>query len=148
MKAISLWQPWASAVALGLKRIETRHWFTAYRGPIAIHAAKRWTRDERELHAEEVAAGHMPAELPFGALVAVARLTAIRPTDQLAAEVTSDEYCWGNYAPGRFGWLLEDIQALPTPVQFRGLQGIFEVPNELLHVTIVAAQGSLFGAAQ
>jgi hypothetical protein len=40
IKAISLWQPWASLMALGLKRHETRHWPTAYRGPIAIHAAK------------------------------------------------------------------------------------------------------------
>lgn len=29
MKAISLWQPWASAMALGLKSIETRHWSPA-----------------------------------------------------------------------------------------------------------------------
>ena len=35
MKAISLWQPWASAVALGSKRVETRSWSTSYRGPLA-----------------------------------------------------------------------------------------------------------------
>lgn len=40
MKAITLWQPWASLVALGEKKIETRSWATNYRGPIAIHAAK------------------------------------------------------------------------------------------------------------
>ena len=53
MKALSLWQPWASAIALGHKRIEPRHWTTSYRGLIAIHAAKRWTADEREFHAAE-----------------------------------------------------------------------------------------------
>ncbi len=40
MKAITLTQPWASLVAIGAKRIETRSWKTAYRGPLAIHAAK------------------------------------------------------------------------------------------------------------
>jgi len=30
MKTISLWQPWASAVAVGSKTIETRHWPTNY----------------------------------------------------------------------------------------------------------------------
>lgn len=38
MKALSLWQPWASLVALGEKRIETREWSTRYRGELAIHA--------------------------------------------------------------------------------------------------------------
>lgn len=36
MKAISLWQPYASLV--GIKEIETRSWYTKYRGPLAIHA--------------------------------------------------------------------------------------------------------------
>ena len=36
MKAISLWQPWASAVSVGSKRIETRHWSTNHRGPICF----------------------------------------------------------------------------------------------------------------
>ena len=42
MRALSLWQPWASGIALGAKRIETRSWSTPYRVPIAIHAAKKW----------------------------------------------------------------------------------------------------------
>lgn len=38
MRAITLWQPWASLIAIGAKTIETRSWSTAYRGPLAIHA--------------------------------------------------------------------------------------------------------------
>lgn len=41
MKIITLHQPWASLVALGLKRYETRHWPTNYRGQVLIHAAKQ-----------------------------------------------------------------------------------------------------------
>lgn len=40
MKAITLWQPWASLLAIGAKQHETRSWKTSYRGPVAIHAAK------------------------------------------------------------------------------------------------------------
>jgi hypothetical protein len=40
MKAITLTQPWATLVAIGAKRIETRSWSTFYRGPLAIHAGK------------------------------------------------------------------------------------------------------------
>ena len=39
MKAITLTQPWATLVAIGAKRIETRSWATKYRGPLLIHAA-------------------------------------------------------------------------------------------------------------
>lgn len=41
MKAITIWQPWATLIAIGAKRYETRSWSTTYRGPLAIHAAKR-----------------------------------------------------------------------------------------------------------
>lgn len=41
MKAITLWQPWATLVAIGAKKIETRSWSTSYHGPLAIHAAIR-----------------------------------------------------------------------------------------------------------
>jgi hypothetical protein len=40
MKGLTLTQPWATLIAIGAKRIETRSWSTSYRGPIAIHAAK------------------------------------------------------------------------------------------------------------
>lgn len=39
MKALTIWQPWASLLACGAKQYETRSWATSYRGPIAIHAA-------------------------------------------------------------------------------------------------------------
>ena len=51
MRAISLWQPWASLIMTGAKTFETRHWSTSYRGPLVIHAAKgglaKW--EERDL---------------------------------------------------------------------------------------------------
>lgn len=44
-RAITLHQPWASLVALGIKTIETRSWPTKYRGRLLIHAATRPIRD-------------------------------------------------------------------------------------------------------
>ncbi len=38
MKALTILQPWASLIACGAKKIETRSWATKYRGPLAIHA--------------------------------------------------------------------------------------------------------------
>src|SRR3546814_20184887 len=85
VKAISLWQPWASAIALGHKSIETRHWPTKYRGELALHAAKRFGPDEREFASIERALGRMPARLPLGALVAVVDLLDCRTTTPLLA---------------------------------------------------------------
>jgi hypothetical protein len=101
MKALSLWQPWASAIAVGAKRVETRSWATAYRGPLAIHAAKRLVKDDL-LHYHcswswtgalwPLGFGMIPglpkeqrdappeSKLPFGAVVAVCDLLDCRPT--------------------------------------------------------------------
>lgn len=40
MKLLSLWEPWATLMAIGAKRIETRSWGTHYRGWLAIQASK------------------------------------------------------------------------------------------------------------
>jgi len=37
-KAITLFEPWASAIAFAGKDVENRTWRTHYRGPLAIHA--------------------------------------------------------------------------------------------------------------
>ncbi|MBK8211826.1 MAG: ASCH domain-containing protein [Rhodospirillales bacterium] len=37
-RVVTLTQPWATLVAIGAKRIETRSWETLYRGPLLIHA--------------------------------------------------------------------------------------------------------------
>lgn len=53
MKGLTLTQPWATLVAIGAKRVETRSWSTNYRGPIAIHAAKGFPPEARALCDEE-----------------------------------------------------------------------------------------------
>lgn len=53
MKAISLHQPWATAMALGLKKIETRGRLTHVRGQLVIHAASRASGDVRAAGLEQ-----------------------------------------------------------------------------------------------
>ena len=45
MKALSIKQPWADLVVLGIKRIENRTWKSNYRGPLAIHASKTFDEE-------------------------------------------------------------------------------------------------------
>src|SRR5579859_5567435 len=79
IKAISLWEPWASLVARGVKRHETRHWSTDYRGPIAICAAKTLDRAGAPDRLCQSALGiHWWTDRPAGAVLAVAELTEVR----------------------------------------------------------------------
>ena len=150
MKAISLWQPWASAISLGIKRIETRSWETDYRGPLAIHAAKRLEEAQaRRLKAEGVP---LPDFYPTGAIVAVCELATIVTARGIR---NGDDALWpvliphpkggnlsiahgpyerrlGDYGDGRFAWVLRNVRALERPVQLRGRQGLFDVPDELI----------------
>lgn len=136
MKAISLWQPWASAIAIGAKKIETRHWSTPYRGPLAIHAAK--TKDHISymkypgVFESFVDAGFKtPLDLPLGAIVATCSLVECYRTESICQELTTLERALGGYEDGRFGWLLEDVVWIKNPIFFRGAQGFFNVPDSL-----------------
>ena len=129
MKAISLWQPWATLIAVGVKRLETRSWDSRYQGELAIHAAKRWTADEQDLIQEspfrEALQGH---RMPRGAIVAVVRLTGcLRTTD---CQPSYPECAFGNYAAGRFAWVLEHVRTI-EPVPCRGRQSLWEVPEDV-----------------
>lgn len=131
MRALSLWQPWASAVALGAKRVETRSWSTSYRGPIAIHAAKRWTKSERATWAawRLTWPDFFRAELvtpPLGVVVVVAELVDCVPTESLKASggLGEMEEAMGDYASGRYGWVL--VRRRPIrPLPMRGMQGLW-----------------------
>jgi activating signal cointegrator 1 len=82
MKAITVYQPWASLIAIEAKQYETRSWKTNYRGMIAIHAAlkpfdtRSWL--DRELHsfAEALKLSDIYSfdKLPYGCIVATAEL--------------------------------------------------------------------------
>lgn len=123
--AISLWQPWASGVALGLKANETRHWFTRHRGEIAIHAAKRWEADQRDFAENARRAYGLPWQLPFGAIVAVANIADIKRTEQLLPTLSEKEADWGDYGPGRYAWQLTNVRPLAKPVPCKGRQAIW-----------------------
>ena len=116
---------------LGHKRVETRHWSTSYRGVLAIHAAKRFDREEREFASVERALGRLPARLPLGAIVAIAHLTDVRPTDDAVLSIGPIEKLYGNYASGRFAWLLTDVRPLREPVGCTGRQSFWTLPDEV-----------------
>lgn len=151
MRALTLWQPYASLIAIGAKTIETRGWATDYRGPLAIHAAAREPR--REEVTEEIAAAFgwdcpplyaQVDALPLGAVVATCTLVTCYRVNSVEAEriadgeevllqlargervpVTRNEAAFGNFGPYRIAWVLSNVKALPSPVLAKGGQGLW-----------------------
>ena len=131
MKTITLIQPYATLVAIGAKKIETRSWQTNYCGPLAIHAAKgfpQWAKDFAWSPPVSVMLGR-DYVYPLGQVVAVCNLVGVWSTlllDKLAAHTVSDqERRFGDYSHGRFAWMLQNIKALDPPIAAKGSQGFW-----------------------
>ena len=132
MKAISLWQPYASAMALGFKKNETRHWATKYRGPLLIHAAKKvigWPSIDIQACFKDIA--FQPSDLPLGCLLCQVYLVDCkRILNHNRPE--GSEVIFGDYTSGRFMWITGNLKTLVNPIPFKGSQGFFNVPDEIL----------------
>ncbi|OUN01378.1 MAG: hypothetical protein BAA04_07105 [Firmicutes bacterium ZCTH02-B6] len=137
MRGLTVLQPWATLIAIGAKRIETRSWPTSYRGPVLIHAGK----SREYLHVAVFAgwAGPLwgrfpkPEQLPLGAVVAVADLVdCVQMTEAYIAKVPMDERRFGYYLPGRYAWHLANVRALDKPVPAQGQRGLWRPSQELL----------------
>jgi activating signal cointegrator 1 len=157
VKAISLTQPWASLIAFGAKRIETRSWTTSFHGQVAIHAAKGLgpvggkrglyqqciEQPFRDVIAQAFASSPEEAfdavqALPLGAIVAVATLVCVRRIDInlraqiLAQTITPHEIDFGNYETGRYAWFLENILPLKEVVPCKGARQLWDVPADVM----------------
>lgn len=149
MKALSLWQPWAHLLAVGAKRYETRDWATRYRGPIAIHAAKRWTvRMAVQCYQEPFftilsrAGIKFPAHcdarrlkglgLDFGAIIGVGVLADCRPANEVLREIGGEEVAFGDFSHGRYAFEYQDVRQLPTPIPLNGQQGLWDLPDDII----------------
>ncbi len=152
MKAITLTQPWATLVAIGAKKIETRSWQTHYRGVLAIHAAKTMPKSARSLCYEipfsrclhegltisDEQALLLDEQLPRGAVIAVGEIIGCRMILPHAMQYLGlkgewvkipppvPEWNFGDYSPGRFAWMLANVRALPEPIPAKGALGLWE----------------------
>lgn len=147
MRALSLTQPWATLVAIGAKKIETRSWKTSYRGPIAIHAAKGFPRLSRRyceqafmqqalgwpriLNSKSNELQALMDSLPKGFVIAIADLLDCRKVveDYTDWHATMGGYTkaplepevnFGDYEPGRFAWQLGNVSVFPDPIAAKG----------------------------
>src|SRR5687767_12341860 len=137
MKALSLLQPWASLVVSGAKKIETRSWQTAYRGPLLIHASKG--KSGALLATEPPFKNFIPdfTKLPFGAiigtveLVDIVRITFLGCSNERLNRLTLEERAFGDYTESRYAWLLEDAATFEKPIPCNGALQLWEYSGPL-----------------
>ncbi len=138
LKAISLWQPWAIAIALSLKTWETRSWKTHYRGLLVICAAQKTSRQQQETYVRICHQHHIDlsihpwSQLPRGCAIALVKLTdCVLITEELIAQQSETERSLGDWQPGRYAWKLEQLHLLTPPIPIKGKQGLWNFPLPL-----------------
>lgn len=137
MRALTIRQPWAAAIAHGTKRTENRSWPVPakYLGTrILIHAA---AAEDRTLRSSN----DVPRDLTAGigiwpdtrsAIVAAANLSGCH----------FDEGCcqpWG--MDGYFHWELTNVAALATPTPAKGALGFWVPADDVLNAVLVQQTG-------
>ena len=135
MRALTITQPWATLVILGVKHWETRGWRP--RGieigeRIAIHAAKGWTRADVDFAFDLAGRDILPLarhaepdfDLPRGAILGTVRFTGYRPTATAEPGVLEREL--GDWSPGRWAWGLILPHEYVRPIPARGALGLWE----------------------
>ena len=151
MKALTIHQPWASLIAHGEKRFETRSWAPGAALDrfelIAIHAGT--AKGPKPDHAPtglvvktERIIGHQPwSVLPRGAVIAIARYKYVAQTEQVRGYPTSFglgwhdmEFACGDFRPERYAWRLEPVLVLDEPIPAQGRQKLWnwEPPAEIV----------------
>jgi len=138
VKALSLYEPWATLIALGKKRFETRSWGTAYRGPLLICASKKSPGVPYKMIPLLNRISLTVNEWNEGRALAIADLIdVIKMVEDNILTINDmvqggNELAFGDFSPGRFAWRLENIRRFVNPPLVRGKQGLFNVPDDLI----------------
>lgn len=149
MRALTVIQPWAYAIARCGKSIENRNWGTSYRGPLLIHAgASRTWFTASAVSDIALICPEFPRDLAvatamvqksggenggaggYSAIVAVAELAdVVHPADAWK-KLSAQQRMW--YDPRGHAWVLKNVRALDRHVRCGGHQGLWTPAEELV----------------
>lgn len=125
---LTIWQPWAWLITHNTKRVENRGWRPpdkAIGQYLALHAGKTLEPGVQAWLWSQGISVIIPADLPAGAVVGVARLTGVV---SMASQLPVEQQPW---FAGPFGWTLSDVVAI-EPVECAGSQGLWRLPPAVL----------------
>ena len=136
MRALSIQQPWAAAIAYGTKRAENRtwtvpRWVTGH--AIAIHASKKPDISARPPAGE---AWPMERKMHLGAVIAIAKVAGCHHSDECMLPASAvppgvRAGCSPWAVRGQFHIELADVHALAEPVPCKGALGLWRLPEDV-----------------
>lgn len=119
-KAISVKQPWAELICLGVKDIENRTWRTKFRGRVYIHAPAKPDKTSPLSKEREQATAHIE-EFQFKNSVIIGEVT-------IADCVQNHKSIWADKGEGIWHWVLKDAVFYEKPIEnVKGKLGIWTI---------------------
>lgn len=152
MKCLSICQPYSHLIVtpqaqlppgVTQKRVENRNWSTGYRGKLLIHAGKSLAWCELDsAKARDELYNLAVADMTFGAIVGVVDLIDCVPIAVAESLSCPERLRWMRDHPhtsGPYCLVLANAVKFATPIPYRGLQMIFNVPDEIVQPAIARA---------
>lgn len=137
MKVLTVQEPYATFIMQGMKKIETRSWKTKYRGEIYIHAGKS-KNFLKKINNNKVLKLLESIDLNYGNIICKAELIdCVYMTKDFIDKVKNEnnyEYILGEYAVGRYAWILQNVQEIDQKIQAKGKLNIWTYPKSSNHV--------------
>lgn len=132
MKALTIQQPWASAIVAGIKTVENRPWPTSYTGKLLIHAGKTmWPYGIPG----EIVRDYLQPQLPFDRLPFG---TIIGAVDMVDCQ-SYGPHLAGWDASGPWCWMFENAEQFEHPFPCRGKQGLWYLSDEVVREMLFMA---------
>lgn len=137
MKAISIWQPYASLIVTGHKFTETRGW----PAPKSLIGSRIAIASTKKVRPEQCAVMQDPEfrryydetglpeieDLPHGYVLGMVTLHSCAPiTEEDLEDITDEERLYGWWEIGRYAWRLRHPEEIKEPVSVRGAQGVWD----------------------
>lgn len=141
MKALTICQPYAHLICLPddddrAKRVENRTWATSYRGPLLIHAGKSRACLKLSADKSQDEEYRIPvSEMTFGAIVGVCKVVDCFQNVRRDLEAAIHRRPWlagHQHVEGPSCIVLAECRKFETPIPYRGAQGFFDVPHEVV----------------
>lgn len=140
MKSISLLQPWAGLLVLGIKEYETRSWNTKHRGLVAVHASARMPKEGKAL-LEELGRNNRdfkPGSYKYrvcttlGAVLGEVEIQETFSSNGPLDAISTEEQTFGDYSPNRYFWKCINPRLYAYNLPWKGQLGLwnYDGPTE------------------
>lgn len=140
MKALTIWQPYATLLITDVKRFETRKWQTKYRGPVAIHAAKKPIKAVAKLLPEDTQRAindickrnkHKNLHFDLGSIIGTADLIDCHLVDiSFLNTLSEEEKIMGDFTLGHYAWEFKGKSTALQVPEIIGGQGLWNWQKE------------------